>query len=358
MSKACLLLFLVGVVVFIITPSIANQHHGNELPKGNGRKPFPGEKQPQHKPFPEHRPPIHRGPGGKGEEPPHGEKPPHRHLLNVEVEGTHKPPRYSGGKPPRHSGGKPPHVEGFLAGKAPMKPFPGDKPSKGNEKGAPHEPKPPHRHLLSVEVEGTHKPPQHSGGKPPRHSGGKPPHVEGFPGDKPSKGKGKGAPHEPKPPHRHILSVEVEGIHKPPQQSGGKPPRHSGGKPPHVEGFPGDKPSKGKGKGAPHEPKPPHRHLLNVEVEDTHKPPQHSGGKPPHVEGFPDGKPPIKPFPGDKPSKGKGKGVPHEPKPPHRHLLSEPHKYVIPPKGKGEKPPHEQKPHHGHHPRHHLGIEN
>ncbi|KAK8332263.1 hypothetical protein V6Z12_A10G128000 [Gossypium hirsutum] len=291
MSKACLLLFLVGVVVFIITPSLANQHHGNELPKGNGRKPFPGEKQPQHKPFPEHRPPIHRGPGGKGEEPPHGEKPPHRHLLTVEVEDTHKPPRYSGGKPPRHSGGKPPH-------------------------------------------------------------------VEGFPGDKPSKGKGKGAPHEPKPPHRHLLSVEVEGTHKPPQQSGGKPPRHSGGKPPHVEGFPGDKPSKGKGKGAPHEPKPPHRHLLNVEVEDTHKPPQHSGGKPPHVEGFPDGKPPMKPFPGDKPSKGKGKGVPHEPKPPHRHLLSEPHKYVIPPKGKGEKPPHEQKPHHGHHPGHHLGIEN
>nr|KJB72350.1 hypothetical protein B456_011G173200 [Gossypium raimondii] len=196
MSKACLLLFLVGVVVFIITPSLANQHHDNELPKG---KPFPGEKQPEHKPFPEHRPPIHSGPGGKGEEPPHGEKPPHRNLLSVEVEGTHKPPRHSGGKPPRHSGGKPPHVEGFPTDKAPMKPFPGEKPSKGKGKGAPHEPKPPHRHLLNVEVEDTYK--------PPRHSGGKPPHVEGFPD-----GKGEKPPHEQKPHNGHhpghLLGIE------------------------------------------------------------------------------------------------------------------------------------------------------
>ncbi|GMI89570.1 hypothetical protein HRI_002626300 [Hibiscus trionum] len=99
MSKAaCLLLFLLGVVIFIITPSLANQHHN---------KPFPGEKPPQH------RPPKHHGPGGKGEEPPHGgEKPPHRHLLSVEVEDTHipekthKPPHH--GKPPKGKG-KPPH---------------------------------------------------------------------------------------------------------------------------------------------------------------------------------------------------------------------------------------------------------
>ena len=181
MSKACLLLFLVGVVVFIITPSLANQHHDNELPKG---KPFPGEKQPQHKPFPEHRPPIHSGPGGKGQEPPHGEKPPHRNLLSVEVEGTHKPPRHSGGKPPRHSGGKPPHVEGFPTDKAPMKPFPGEKPSKGKGKGAPHEPKPPHRHLLSE------------------------PHKYVIP----PKGKGEKPPHEQKPHHGHhpghLLGIE------------------------------------------------------------------------------------------------------------------------------------------------------
>ncbi|KAK8487797.1 hypothetical protein V6N13_110057 [Hibiscus sabdariffa] len=98
MSKAaCLLLFLLGVVIFIITPSLANQHHD---------KPFPGEKPPQH------RPPKHRGPGGKGEEPPYGGKPPHRLLLSVEDEGmhnpekTHKPPHH--GKPPKGKG-KPPH---------------------------------------------------------------------------------------------------------------------------------------------------------------------------------------------------------------------------------------------------------
>ncbi|XWS08794.1 hypothetical protein CRYUN_Cryun40dG0031100 [Craigia yunnanensis] len=132
MSKACLLLFLLGVVVFITTPSLANQHHDNELPKGKGGKPFPGEHPSEHKPFPKLSPPTHpseKPPIGKGKEPPHGEKPPHRHLLSKDVEESYKPPEFV--LPPKGKGEtrphKPPHEHEpsrFKNGKPPKEAIP------------------------------------------------------------------------------------------------------------------------------------------------------------------------------------------------------------------------------------------
>ncbi|OMO54844.1 proline-rich 33 kDa extensin-related protein-like protein [Corchorus capsularis] len=189
-SKAFLLLFLLGVVVFITTPSLADHHHDNEP-----HKPYPGgHKPPEHKPFPEH-------PGkGKGKEPPHGGKPPHRHLLSdEEVEATRKPPQNPGG-----GGGHPPqkpHEHEFPEGKPPRKPYHGEKPPEHKPfqppvqvhpgKGKyqpPHHHQPPHsRRLLGEDLEeDSYKPPRFPGGKPPKGKGEKPPH-----GHKP--------PH--KPPH-------------------------------------------------------------------------------------------------------------------------------------------------------------
>ncbi|XVF38445.1 hypothetical protein REPUB_Repub20aG0102600 [Reevesia pubescens] len=136
MSKACLLLFLLGVVVFTTTPSLADQLHDNEPPKSKKGKPFP-----------EHRLPTHPGEKpykGKGKEPPHGEKPPHRHLLSEEIEDIHKPPQNPGFKPPKGKGEKPPH-----------------KPPHELEDEHSHKPhhKPPHEHIHGHPHKPPHKPP-------------------------------------------------------------------------------------------------------------------------------------------------------------------------------------------------------
>ncbi|XWS39199.1 hypothetical protein CRYUN_Cryun18bG0029300 [Craigia yunnanensis] len=128
--------------VVLITAPLANQHHDNEPPKGKGGKPFPGEQPLEHKPFPENRPPTH-----------HGEKPP-----------------------------------------------------KGKGKEPPHEEKPPHRHLLSEDVEDRDKPPKTPEAKPPKGKGGTRPHKPPreheptrFPNGKPPKKPFRG---EKQPEHK------------------------------------------------------------------------------------------------------------------------------------------------------------
>ncbi|XWS08796.1 hypothetical protein CRYUN_Cryun40dG0031300 [Craigia yunnanensis] len=121
--------------------------------------PFFGEKPPEQKP------PIRQ------------HIPPHRRLLEEDVEGTLEPPKIPGDKPPKGKGGKPPYEHKptrFVIDEQYMSPFCGEK--SPEQKPPIQHPKPPNRRLLGKDVEDSYKPPKlPSVMKPPTAKGKKPP---------------------------------------------------------------------------------------------------------------------------------------------------------------------------------------